>query len=506
MSFKPARVVLLFAALAGCTTALDEAGNDVVVDPAAVVDQGVIVGEIDWVSSTQLTGTAKTASLATGYVSIPQARARCSGFLIGRDVFMTNHHCISNAAMAFGVTVNFKYDTVWDHSGVVRCDEFIGADQTLDYALVRCAGNPGDTYGWLTLDPHTLSTTDSIQLFHQQCDYTTDASCAPTKKMSPGRITSTTARPNRVTHDADMLGGSSGGAIVAANTTNVVAINSAHVLTGTTNGRGTTNIGVPMSLVVAHLRANFPSVLSSSPTSTTPAAPACAVVPADGRVIDEDDGCVTLLGDAQWWRAVDGAGSGDDLVWTGTTASAVGKNVANVAVAVAASGRYAVSAFVDVRYATAENARYVISHDEGVTEVVFDQGAVTSSGWVSLGAFTFTVGRTGRVQLADNTGVASQQLVVDAIAVVPATTTTEPGTGAVDACSLVRIDGVQALNVRAEPNTNNDPIAVLGVNDVAERTGSVEGQRVNGSTTWYAITTAGGVQGYIAAAYAACVN
>ncbi len=145
-------------ALAGvttaCTTRLDEggAGDDVQLGNSAVLDMGVIVGDLDWVSSTELTGTAKRASLATGYVSIPQASARCSGFLIGRDVFMTNHHCVSGPETAFGVTVNFKYDTLWDESGVVRCDEFIGADQALDYALVRCQGNPGDIYGWPSLD------------------------------------------------------------------------------------------------------------------------------------------------------------------------------------------------------------------------------------------------------------------------------------------------------------------------------------------------------------------
>jgi hypothetical protein len=510
MSFKhPHFAVLVFAALAGCTTELDEVGNDLVMDPAAVLDEGVIVGDLDWVASTQLTGTVKTASLATGYVSIPQASARCSGFLIGRDVFMTNHHCISNDAMAFGVTVNFKYDTVWDESGVVRCDEFIGANQALDYALVRCKGNPGDTYGWLTLDPQALSTSDSIQLFHQQCDYNTTPDCAPTKKMSPGRVTSTTSMQNRITHDADMLGGSSGGAIVAANTTTVVAINNAHILEGTTNGRGTTNIGVPMSLIVPHIRANFPNALTSSSAPAAPSAPAsaCAAVPADGRVIDEDDGCVTLSGDAQWWRAVDGAGNGNDLVWTGTTNHAEGKNVADYAVNVASSGRYEVSVWIDVTYATATSARYAVSHDDGVSEVVVDQNAVTTSGWVALGAFNFTTGRTAGVQLADNTGIRSQQLVVDALAVVPVTSTTVPGTpSAVEACSLVAIDGVQALNVRAEPNTNNDPIAVLGVDDVVERTGSVEGQRVNGVSTWYAITTEDGVEGYIAAAYATCLN
>src|SRR5690606_25689513 len=103
------------------------------------------------------------------------------------------------------------------------------------------------TYGVLSIDDRVLAPQRAIALLHQQCDYFTTPSCVPTKKVSPGRITG--IRNNRVTHDADMLGGSSGGAMVDASTGAVVAINNAHVVNGTENGRGTTNIGVPMSLV-----------------------------------------------------------------------------------------------------------------------------------------------------------------------------------------------------------------------------------------------------------------
>ncbi len=130
---------------------------------------------------------------------------------------------------------------------------------------------------------------------------------------------------------------------------------------------------------------------------------------------------------------------------------------------------------------------------------------MTTSGWVSLGTDDFSAGRTAGVQLADNTGVRGQQLVVDAIAVTPASTSTPPP-APVETCTLVMIDGVEALNVRAAPNTDDAPIAVLDADDIVERTGSVAGQSVRGDATWYAISTAAGVDGYIAAAYARCLN
>ncbi|HEY1097281.1 MAG TPA: serine protease, partial [Myxococcota bacterium] len=312
-----------------CATELDDVSDaDVVLDAAAVIDDGVIVGSLDWVEASTLSGIAKTAANASGYVSIPQKGSRCSGFLISRDIVMTNHHCIPDAASAAGVIVNFKYETAWDETGVVACDQFIGANADLDYALVRCAGTPGDTYGFLTIDPSALATGKSIQLLHQQCDYATTPSCEPTKKLSPGKITATTRIADRITHDADMLGGSSGGAIIAPGTTNVVAINNAHyVPNGSTDFRGTTNIGVPMSLIVPDMQERFPQLFAN-----------CASIPAGGRIIDEDDDCTTLGGQTRFWRSIEGNGHDGDLVWTGTTANSTVGNSAEWALKFAAAG------------------------------------------------------------------------------------------------------------------------------------------------------------------------
>jgi hypothetical protein len=49
----------------------------------------------------------------------------------------------------------------------VRCADFIGANQTLDDALLRCRGTPGDTFGSLALDDRALSPNRAIALLHQ---------------------------------------------------------------------------------------------------------------------------------------------------------------------------------------------------------------------------------------------------------------------------------------------------------------------------------------------------
>ncbi len=477
----------------GCATELDGTADDVLVlEAAAVLDEGVIVGSLDWVEASSLTGIAKTAAQATGYVSIPASSSRCSGFLISGDLFMTNHHCIPDAASAVGVVVNFKYETSWDRSGVIACDEFVGANEALDYAIVRCAGAPGETFGHLTLDPTALSATASINLLHQQCDFPTTPSCEPTKKLSPGKVLSTTLVANRITHDADMLGGSSGGAIIAPGTTNAVAINNAHVIVrDRTDGRGTTNIGVPMSLIVPDMKTRFPALFTS-----------CAGIPAAGRVIDEDDSCVTLGGQARFWRSIEGAGNDGDLLWTGTTANAVAGNFAEWNLQFESAGRYELGAYIDTTTATATRARYTVRHSGGSSDVVVNQDAVSSSGFISLGTYTFAAGANHSVRLNDNTGDRSQQLVVDGLLVKPAAGE-PPATTAT--CTRVRVTGADTLNVRPDPNTSRAPVAVLTGGQVVNRTASVTGSVVRGTDVWYAINTSG-IAGYISSSYAVCVN
>jgi hypothetical protein len=482
-------------AATSCATELDDddAADALITDATAVLDQGVIVGELDWQDAASLpAGVVRTASRAAGYVSIPEMRSRCSGFLIGRDVVMTNHHCVPDASAAVGVVVNFTYETTWDQTGAVRCDEFIGASQTLDYALLRCRGTPGDTFGSLSIDDRTLSPNRAIALLHQQCDFYANQACPPTKKVSPGKVTGVAG--NRITHDADMLGGSSGGGIIDPTTGAVIAINNAHVTRGTTGGRGTTNIGVPMSLIVPDIRARFPDVLGT----------ACAKIPAAGRDLDEDDGCTTLGGDTRWWRAVEGAGADGDLAWTGTTTNAAPANFARWTLDVEAAGTYELSVYIDAATASATGARYTVTSATGTTAVMLNQAAVTTSGFVSLGRFSLAPGRPSSVRVDDNTGVRGEQLVVDALRVRPVSTTTTPPPPPTT-CTQVRVVDTTALNVRRTPDTSQAAIGSLAGGEVVTRLRTVTGASVRGTTNWYEIEKPG-LRGYVSASYAACVN
>ena len=87
----------------------------------------------------------------------------CTGFLVGPDLFMTNHHCIHDEVgllLIEGILIFMDYyqdieddDTFGDLTA--RVSEIVKMDAEKDYALLRLDAPIGDTYGWLELDATT---------------------------------------------------------------------------------------------------------------------------------------------------------------------------------------------------------------------------------------------------------------------------------------------------------------------------------------------------------------
>lgn len=270
---RGALVAGLVGSAAACLHEVGEGASALDPRDPSVLDDGLIFGAIDWQEAANLPADSveRRAAAAAGFVYIPSRSSRCSGFLIGTDVVMTNHHCVPDAASAAGVVVNFRFETEWRAEDLVRCERFLGADAALDYALLGCEGRPGERFGTLELDEAVLTAATDISVLHQQCDWTTTPDCEPTKKLSPGVITEVWTTD--VAHNADTLGGSSGGAIVRAGTTRLVAINKSHSLPDPSIGHLGANYGTPMSAIVPHLRAHFPAVLAAAPPASSPACP-----------------------------------------------------------------------------------------------------------------------------------------------------------------------------------------------------------------------------------------
>lgn len=158
---------------------------------------------------------------------------------------------------------------------------------------------------------------------------------------------------------------------------------------------------------------------NSGETSVTCEAdcPPCGTIDADGGEIDDGDACFATGGPADYLRAVTGAGEGDDLIWTHTTADDSEANFADWTLFFADAGRYRVDVYTAHDHAQSHRAAYVVTAAAGaVSTVVVDQAAV--DGWQSLGEYTFAAGGGQSVHLADNTGEAGAtdtELAFDAV-------------------------------------------------------------------------------------------
>lgn len=249
----------------------------------------VIVGSVNWQETVTLPeGSAERQNaMAVAYLSIPSEGTRCTGFLITPDVIMTNQHCIPRASSANGVRAYFHREagsTVSD-SGVA-CDTFLGNDATLDFALLQCAGTPGDTFGVVGLASTSLAKDAQIYVIHQNCDYYTSPSCDPTKKYSPGKITLT---GGEFGHDADTLGGSSGSPLFSRTSHAVVGLH--HVgLSNDGNGRGSENRAVRMSNILSAFAQRYPGlVLGARAPAGEPAQSEPTQAGSDGDMYEPND-------------------------------------------------------------------------------------------------------------------------------------------------------------------------------------------------------------------------
>lgn len=256
---KSVRALFLVGALSACGT---EAPLDVPnadgQEPLQSQESNVIVGSVNWVSATTLSGTQRTRSRAVGYLSIPAVGSRCTAWLVSPDVIITNNHCVGSSSQASGARASFNYEDGVSSTARVwyNCGTMIRTWAGDDMTALRCTATngqlPGNVYGWLTVASANAATNANIYVVHQNCDYYTTSGCTPTKKSSPGVVRNSNYSTTDLSYDADTLGGSSGSPVLSSTSHQVVGLH--HIgLGGNSQGRGTANTGVKATRVKARL-------------------------------------------------------------------------------------------------------------------------------------------------------------------------------------------------------------------------------------------------------------
>jgi V8-like Glu-specific endopeptidase len=94
--------------LTACGGAQPEADESLASDTLRSSESKVIVGSLDWTSSTLLSGTEATRANAVAYLSIPQVGSRCTAWLVSDDVIITNNHCVARSTEARGARASFN--------------------------------------------------------------------------------------------------------------------------------------------------------------------------------------------------------------------------------------------------------------------------------------------------------------------------------------------------------------------------------------------------------------
>lgn len=128
--------------------------------------------------------------------------------------------------------------------------------------------------------------------------------------------------------------------------------------------------------------------------------PPCGTIAPEGGTIDNGAACLELHGDLEYWRN-EPVGAGGSLVWTNATEYDVASNYAIWRMYFAEAGTYALETHVQQPFGESKQTHYHVHHAMGETVVPIDQSL--TSGWVSLGEFTFAAATDHFVRIDDNT-------------------------------------------------------------------------------------------------------
>ena len=189
----------------------------------------------------------------------------CTGFLVGPDLFMTNHHCIhddfgtlplENAAIYMDYYQDLNVDPT--AGGVTAgVSEILQADALKDYALLRLDRPIGNTYGWLELDTTTrVDSTQSVKLISHP-DGRSKEIVRRNSQIVELPTDFTNEYPFFLAYLADSEGGASGSPVFLREGTGVIAIHHS-AWSSRATGEPLFNAGSLMSHIVPEIRQWLP--------------------------------------------------------------------------------------------------------------------------------------------------------------------------------------------------------------------------------------------------------
>lgn len=149
-----------------------------------------------------------------------RGEALCTGFLVSNDLLLTNFHCIATKKDAANSWADFAYEEARQRFKTYKVKglELINYKEELDYALVRVADKPGQTFGFVQLGAVTtdrpLAVDHKLLLIQHPAGEPKQVSidgCDVASDPVPGIKTDVTSD---FRHNCDTLSGSSGSPVL----------------------------------------------------------------------------------------------------------------------------------------------------------------------------------------------------------------------------------------------------------------------------------------------------
>ena len=242
-----------------------------------------IIGSADFEKMRDLPRNSQDYQLGTkvGWFVVPQRGNPsrvwiCTGFLVGPDLFMTNHHCIHDDVgllplQGAAIFMDYYQEREVDprRGGITaRVAEILRMDGPKDYALLRLDKPIGDTYGWLELDTDTrVNSSQSVKLISHPQGRSKEIVRRNTQIVDIPVGHPLQNVPFALAYLADSEGGASGSPVFLRDGTGVIAI---HHSAWSLRGEPHFNAGSLMSYILPEIQQwlpvrNIPDLVVDAP-------------------------------------------------------------------------------------------------------------------------------------------------------------------------------------------------------------------------------------------------